>query len=519
MLRAPYSGDTAAYLRLSREDGDKLESDSIANQRKLIELFVAERPELSIGRFYIDDDYTGTNFNRPGFRDMLSDIQSGTIKCVIVKDLSRFGRDYIDTGNYLERVFPQHGVRFIAINDNIDSARSQYDMLLPIKNIFNEQYSRDISRKVKSSFKAKQQSGEFVGAFAGYGYVKSPRDRHKLEIDPPAAAVVQRVFDLFESGVGKIKIAKVFNEEGLPCPSEYKRLVGLGYHNGQRLEETAYWTYSTIDRILKNEMYIGNMVQSRYGRDRMHGKAHKLDKDDWVIVENTHEAIIDRAQWERVQLLLKKRGRSIDFEQNLSPFAGFLKCGDCGRAMAKTKTASGVYYSCGSYKRYGPSVCSKRSIRHNTLEQIVLYDINKAIEQVKNLSELAESSESRAFKADRSSDAEKLRLQLRRIQRLKQSAYEDHKEDLISKADFLSYRADYELKEVRLQAQLEQLDNAENCPLDDNPWLTELLEHGMLTSLDRATLSEILDKILIFEGGGIEISYRFAKPQELSGKS
>lgn len=505
------NGKAAAYLRLSREDGDKPESDSIVNQRRLIDIYASDKPDIPPLEYYIDDDYTGTNFNRPGFQQMISDIESGKISCVIVKDLSRFGRDYIDTGNYLERVFPQHGVRFIAINDSIDSKKSQYDMLLPIKNIFNEQYSRDISRKVKSSFKAKQRNGEFVGAFAGYGYIKSERDKHKLVIDPSAAAVVRRVFDLFEQGVGKIKIAKIFNEEGIPCPSEYKRLMGMNYHNGQRLQATSYWTYATVDRILKNEMYIGNMVQSRYGREKMHGKARKLDKDDWVIVNGTHDAIVDKKQWERVQLLLTKRGRTIDFEHNVSPFAGFLKCGDCGRAMAKTKTAGGVHYACGSYKRYGASVCSKHSVRHDVLEAIVLEDINRIIKQVANLAEIAKSCDNRSFKSSEQPDSERIKLKLERVLKLKQGAYEDYKDGLISREDYLRYKQDYEMQEQSIRTQMEQLERLTPAtdPLD-TPWLRHLLEMGTLSSLDRQTVAEVLERILVFEDGRIEITYRFS---------
>ena len=501
-----------AYLRLSREDGDKPESDSIVNQRKIVDLFVADKPGLAIEEYYIDDDYTGTNFNRPGFQKMLADIQRGEIECVIVKDLSRFGRDYIDTGNYLERVFPQYGIRFIAINDNIDSAKSQYDMLLPIKNIFNEQYSRDISRKVKSAFKAKQENGEFIGAFAGYGYLKSEHDRHKLAIDAVAAVVVQRIFDLFEQGSGKIRIAKLLNEEGIPCPSEYKRLIGMRYCNGQRLGTTSYWTYPTIDRILKNEMYIGNMVQSRYGRSQMHGKAHKLEKDDWVVVEGTHEGIIDKTQWERVQRLLNRRSRNIEFESKVSHFAGFLKCGDCGRAMSKTKSSGGIYYSCGSYKRYGTSVCSKHSISHDALEKIVLEDINRIIEQVSDLAEIAKNCNARQIKATEQPDAERIKLRLERVLRLKQGAYEDYKEAIISKSDFIRYKQDYETQEQGIRTQLEQIEQSsiEKNPLE-NQWIQQLLHLGKLKQLDRLTIAEVLEKILIFEDGKIEITYRFSE--------
>lgn len=254
---------TALYCRLSREDGDRMESDSIGNQRKLLEEYIENHPELTVAECYADDGYTGTNFQRPAFQRMLRDMESGCIRCVLVKDLSRFGRDYIETGRYLERWLPEHGVRFIAVTDNIDSARGAYDMMMPLKNLFNTQYARDISQKVKSALRAKQQRGEFIGAFASYGYCKDPRNRNRLVIDPPAAEVVRRIFALFENGTGKLRIARQLNEEGIPCPSEYKRLTGEKYRNNHRLAATTYWTYATIHRILQTRCTSG--IWSRGG--------------------------------------------------------------------------------------------------------------------------------------------------------------------------------------------------------------------------------------------------------------
>ena len=302
---------TALYCRLSREDGDRMESDSIGNQRKLLEEYIENHPDLTATECYADDGYTGTNFQRPAFQRMLRDVESGRIRCVLVKDLSRFGRDYIETGRYLERWLPEHGVRFIAVTDNIDSARGAYDMMMPLKNLFNTQYARDISQKVKSSLRAKQQRGEFIGAFASYGYCKDPQNHNRLVIDPPAAEVVRRIFTLFENGTGKLRIARQLNEEGIPCPSEYKRLTGEKYRNNHRLAATTYWTYATIHRILQNEMYIGNMEQGRDDRLQMHGKARRKERSLWTVVPGTHQPIIEQDQWRRVQTLLNAKGAGL----------------------------------------------------------------------------------------------------------------------------------------------------------------------------------------------------------------
>ena len=499
----------ALYARLSREDGDKAESDSIANQKKLLENFVADTSEIQYVDLYVDDGYTGTNFDRPDFKRMISDIEVGRINCVIVKDLSRFGRDYIDVGRYLERWFPAHGVRFIAISDSIDSLKGAYDMLLPVKNIFNEQYARDISQKVRSSFIVKQKRGEFVGAFASYGYRKDPTNHNKLVVDPIAADVVKRIFTMFESGNGKIKIAKTLNAEGIPCPSEYKKLNGERYTNGQKLNDTTYWTYSTIHRILQNQMYAGNMEQGRAPRQSMHGKAKKADPSQWITVEGTHEAIISKEQWDRVQSLLKRDTRNLNFNENISPFAGFLRCGDCGRAMSKTNHPGGVYYCCGSYKRYGPTVCSRHGISHRELEQVVLDDLNTIIAAAGDLKTLADEVTPQKKTRDLQAERNRLNLGIERLYRLKKSAYEDYKDGVITKDDYRRFSDDYQSQTEQLQSQLEHLEEIED-PTVEKPWIDALLAHGQLTELDRATIAETIKEIRIFEEKQIEITYTFS---------
>ena len=422
------------------------------------------------------------------------------------EDLSRFGRDYIETGRYLERWLPEHGVRFIAVTDNIDSVRGAYDMMMPLKNLFNTQYARDISQKVKSSLHAKQQRGEFIGAFASYGYCKDPQDHNRLVIDLPAAEVVRRIFTLFENGMGKIRIAKQLNEEGIPCPSEYKRLTGEKYRNNHRLESTTYWTYATIHRILQNEMYIGNMEQGRDDRLQMHGKAKRKDRSQWTVVSDTHQPIIEKDQWQRVQALLNAYARTPNFQQNVSPFAGFLKCGDCGRAMVKTTWGGKTFYTCGSYKRYGASVCSKHYIAHDVVAKVVLDDLNRLMAAVENLRQLAQQGAAQRLSSN-GDPPQKLEAALQRIQRRRQSAYEDYQDALISKEDFLRYRADYDAQEQALQAQLDKLrGTAQDDPLC-LPWVKELLASGQLAELDCPTVAAAIREIRIYEGNRMEIDY------------
>ena len=500
----------ALYTRLSREDGDKPESDSIANQRALLERFASRQPDLQVVGQYSDDGFTGTNFRRPDFQRMIADIEDGKVNCVMVKDLSRFGRDYISTGHYLERWFPQHRVRFLAVNDHIDSEKGPYDMLLPFKNVFNEQYARDISHKVRSAVQAKQRQGRFIGAFASYGYRKDPEDHNQLLVDPCAAAVVRRVFDLYEQGNGKLRIARLLNAEGTPCPSEYKKLNGERYHNGRKLDKTAYWTYATVHRMLNNQMYIGNMEQGRAPRQTMHGRAVRLDRSQWTVVEETHEPIISRQQWDRVQALLARDTRAPSFEQNISPFAGFLRCGDCGRAMSKTSHPGGVCYCCGSYKRYGPGACTRHGILQRELEQIVLGDLNKIIGAAGDLKSLAEEAAPEKRLRDLRAERERVQGSLDRIYRLKKSAYEDYRTGLLAKTDYLRYREDYTRQEEALSDQLAQLEQEQPENVLERPWIASLLRHGKLTGLDRTTMAEAVKEILIFEDGHIEITYLFS---------
>ena len=501
----------ASYERLSREDGDRLESDSILNQQNLIEDYCVRHSEFVIVEHYADDGYTGTNFKRPAFQRMLADIEGGKIDCVIVKDLSRFGRDYIDMGYYLERYFPSHNIRFIAINDNVDSEKGPYDMMLPLKNVFNTQYAKDISNKVRSSFEVKQNRGQFIGAFASYGYLKDPEQKGHLIPDPVASQVVRRVFEMAANGIGQIRIAKVLNEEGVPCPSEYKRLMGDKYRNSKKLETTRYWTYSTVHKMLANEMYLGSMVQRRSVRPTMHGKAVAAPREQWAIVADTHAPIISQELWDTVQAQLTKNTRTLDLNNNVGLFAGLIKCGDCGRSMVKTKWDDRIHYSCGSYRRYGAAFCSKHYIPQSDLEEIILTDLNNIIAAVDDLAQIAAQNRSHDSLEQRmEEERRRLEIAVSRIQRLKQNSYEDYRDNLLSRDEFLRYKADYDKQEQTLSNQLEALRCKQPDSLLEEPWVEQLLRLGHLTELDRATLTQTVKEILVFEDKQIEITYLFS---------
>lgn len=516
----------AAYLRLSREDGDKLESDSIDSQRSIIRQYASNNSNIKLVGEYKDDGYTGTNFNRPGFQRMIDDIENGTIDCVIVKDLSRFGRDYIDGGNYLERYFPDKNIRFIAINDGVDSFTSGYDdIYMPIKNFFNAQYPKDISRKVHCSIKAKQNNGEFIGAFASYGYVKSSKDRHKLIIDEYAASVVRRIFNMYSEGCGKIRIAKILNEEGILSPTEYKQSRGMKYTNSRLLKTTHYWTYSTIHKILKNEMYIGNMVQSKTIQ-HMHGKAKKLPREKWIVVEGTHEPIISRDLWNNVQRLLQTSTKNLNFNESVNVFAGFLKCADCGRSMSKTVwknpdgTIRNVLFNCGSYKRYGKTICSSHATNQKYIMQVLLTVMNDSIAKIKDIQSIWESTKGKSQINYKAIDAqiEMTNNELEKTKAKKIALYDDFKEDLISKEEYLSLRKKYADKEAQLIGQIALLTN-EKKPEDGkecvSPTVLKLLNYEKIREedIDRNFMATFVDEIVIHEGLKLDIKLKFFIPE------
>ena len=508
---------TACYIRLSREDGDKAESLSIANQRLQLTQYINNNKELKLYKFYIDDGYTGTNFERPAFNEMIEDMENKNIQCIVVKDLSRLGRDMPKTTSYVKEYFPSKKVRFIAINDSVDKkyydVDTSEDMMIDFKNMFNGFYPRDIAGKVRSTFRSKQGNGQFIGAFSSYGYMKSPADHNKLIIDENAAGTVRRIFQMYVSGIGQLTIAKILNDEGVPCPSEYKRLCGSNYHNSNKLDKTLYWTYSTIHKILKNEMYIGNMVQNKSFRQICKTKAVSLPKDQWIIVDNTHEAIIDKVVWDKVQNLLERGTRQLDINNNVHMFAGFLRCGDCDRAMVKIRRRGVQHFNCGTYNRYGRKFCSMHAITESDLEKIVLSDLNLIIRSIKNISQLIEQEKKRDREAHISSfgDISTYKKEIDKITKKKERAYDDYAEDIISKDEYIKYKSMYEKEISTIQSKIDTINKLmEEDTITVNPWIERLLQYESIEHLDRETVVEMISMIYVYEDNKVKFIYNFS---------
>jgi DNA invertase Pin-like site-specific DNA recombinase len=510
--------NAARYLRLSREDGDKYESDSISNQRDLIGKFIDANQDIELVDEYVDDGYSGINFdNRPSFNRMLFDIENGKINCVIVKDLSRFGRDYIEVGRYLERYFPNNNVRFISINDNIDSLKQALDMIVPIKNIFNENYSKDISKKVTTAFQIRQERGDYIGSYAAYGYNKNPKDKHKLVIDEYPASIIKRIFSMYIEGMSKHKIANVLNDEGVLCPSAYKKSVFENYVNGRTKNDLYAWSYNTVSDILSKELYIGNMVQRYQKSNGIRTKGVKTKKDERIIVKNTHEPIIDLTTWNKAQNLINKnKGKTYDTRET-SALSGFVICGDCGKRMSKyytyfSKGKKVFYFACASYRRYGKNVCTKHTIRYDKLEEVILNDINLCIKKINDLKKLTEENKNiPVLQINSKTEIDKLKIELSKVINLNKGLYEDYKEEIISKEEYLRYKKEYSEKEKILTNKIDALLKVENNQnVMESEWVKRLLELNQINELDRDIIAELVKKVEIWEDQSIDIYYNFS---------
>lgn len=386
----------AMYLRLSRDDSDvgdatdgkgnvKAESNSIGNQRELIRAYIYEQQDIELYDIYVDDGFSGSNFDRPEFKRMMSDVEAGRVNCVIVKDLSRFGRDYIESGRYIQKVFPALGVRFIALTDHYDSFHAdagESGIVLPVKNFINDSYCRNISTKVKSQLEVKRKNGECIAPFALYGYRKAEYNKNQLVIDEYAADIVRRIFEWKMDGMAVSAIAEKLNGLGVLSPKEYKKSIGSNYKGGFSGAVKSMWSSSAVKRILSNEVYLGHLIQGK--TEKINYKLKKSvekPKEEWVKVENTHEAIISEDNFLIVQNLLKVDSRVSPVSEKSSLFAGVLFCGDCGEQMIRRvnryKDTQKIYYIC-STKNRGEGC--------NSIEEAYQSDANELAEQITLLS-------------------------------------------------------------------------------------------------------------------------------------
>ncbi len=519
----------AIYLRLSKEDDDlscssgaKSESNSISNQRKLIYDFMKSHPELELYDEYKDDGKSGSNFDRAEFQRMMKDIEAGKVNCVVVKDQSRFGRDYIDVGKYKEKIFPKLGVRFITINEGYDSlsATSSDDLAFTINSFVYDFYIRDISTKIRTNLTAKKQNGEYAGAFVAYGYVKDSNDKSKLVVDQFAADVVRDIFRWKIEGLSPQNIAVRLNELGIPSPAEYKKLSGSNYKTSFQTSSKAVWSHVSVRRILKNEIYLGVMIQGKRTTPNYKTKTVVTKAEsEWLRVEGTHEAIISVRDFELVQELLRDDTHCRAGDITVPVYAGRIYCGDCGAAaVRKTVSYAGrryVYYVCNANK-HDKTVCSRHSIREDILGQVIyqtvrhqidlLLDVDKALRQFENLS----WEKHKLKQLDASIEIQE--EVVRKNNTLRLGIYEDLRAGLLDRSEYESLKKELAERIAEATAAIEKLNKEKREILDgvskQQSWIEQFRQYENVTELTRPMVIHLIERINIFEDSNIEIVFR-----------
>ena len=520
----------AIYLRLSQEDGDisvsdKNESNSISTQRDLIQAFLRKQADILYEAEFCDDGYTGTNFDRPGFTDMMKAVREKRVDCIIVKDLSRFGRDYIESGKYIQKIFPMLGVRFIAINDGYDSADTENqsnDFVLPFKNLINDSYCRDISIKSRSNLEVKRRNGEFVGNFAVFGYMRSSDDKHKLIVDEEAAVVVRNIFNWKQEGWNAQQIANHLNKLHFPSPMEYKRKCGHNYRTSFKTKTVAQWSAVAVLRILKNPVYTGVLEQGKTTTPNYKVKTRIVkDESKWARVENAHEAIITPAQFELVQTVLGLDTCRAEGQDEIYPFSGMIYCADCQSPMIhRTATSSGKkyqYYMCSGNKRDKDS-CTTHNIKCELVEKVVLatvqahismaIDIDNAMKRVEALD--WEKREIRKIDAQISA----MELDVEKFNNIKMELYEDLKSDLITKEEYHSFKNDYDIRIQSIRQQIAGLVSQRNAVegglTSVQGWFAQFRKYENIEKLTRLTIVSLIERVEINENKDIHVKFRHA---------
>ena len=511
------------YLRLSKEDGDKVESNSIKNQRDLIYDFLSDKTDIEVVSERIDDGYSGANFARPSVQRMIEDAKNGIIDCIIVKDLSRFGRNFIEVGRYIDQLFPSLGVRVISVTENFDGGNERTaneNILMPFLNLINDAFCRDISIKVRSQLEIKRKKGDFIGSFAVYGYLKDPQNKHRLVIDSYAGEVVRDIFKWKINGQSQQGISNKLNELGILSPMEYKRSCGMDYRSGFQFNPKALWSAVAVGRILKNELYIGTLVQGKRTTPN-----HKVKKtiykpsDEWVRVENSHEPIIDKEDFQIVSGLLTKDTRIAPNQKEVYPFSGILYCEDCGQGLIRNSSCKNgkTYYSyiCGTNRT--KKGCTSHRVTENNIYSCVLLALQQHISNILRIDDMLKNIDELPYQQKEIQKYDnqiiKLEDEVERYIGLKTSLYESMKEGVLDKAEFIEMKSVYESKRqsaengiLNLKEERERV--VENYS-EETLWIEKFRAYKNIDSVDRKIVVNLIEKIIISEDKRIEIIFKY----------
>ena len=520
----------AKYIRLSSADedirmGDKAESNSVVNQRKLLDCYLESHREFSNCTIleFLDDGRSGTNLDRPGMRAMLDAARRHEIDCIIVKDFSRFARDYIESGRYLEQVFPALGIRFISVNDCYDSYDFPYGTAGNINNgllnLINEMYSRDLSQKSKAAKRLYAQRGQCISAYPVYGYLKSPEDKRTWIPDPEAAPVVQRMFNWYAEGLTSTEIAKRLNEDGIPTPAQHKRALGSKRQlwNSERTDN--FWRATTIGKILRDERYTGKLVALKTTLSEL-GNIHSakaIEKDDWVIVPGAFEAIISQEIFDQVQAKIETAWPT----RKLGPmkrrlFSRKLRCGHCGAALIRHEIAQGVYYACDGRAWNGTDDCKKIRLFETDLIQAVLASIRFQAQLAKKTEKRLDRKEKQIQTAQNRAQSAQQRIQkqIAQLETRKAEAYLSYDLGEVSQSDYKNRCKKIDAAIMEQKRQLDALEQDSGSILPDMDTVSceqinSLKPLSNLRTLNRDMVEVLIHSIQIYNGNRIEIAWNF----------
>lgn len=520
--------EAGLYVRLSNEDNGGKSTDGIDNQLELLLEFVKQFEKVKTVETYMDNGQTGTDFERPGWERMMEDAKCGRINCIIVKDLSRFARNYLEAGDYLEKIFPFLGIRFIAVNDHFDSAGEIFpskELIMEFKNLANDYYSKDISNKIMSAFRVKKEQGQFIGGKAPYGYIL---EKNHYVVDEFAADVVKRIFKMKLEGTSAYKIAGILNQEGIPSPSRYAGEQGVKkYKNCSHI----LWQQEAVSRILYNRAYVGDLVQGKYNRS-IYSRERQGKKEEaaWEVIENAHPAIIDREVFQKVQEI-REKNRKVWKDRQGGPgygnvLEGILVCGICHHAMWRNKGVRNgkarYYFFCGSAYGHSQTKCNTSSIVDYKIFDMVLKQIKLqialAVETDSLLEQMKKSDSQSAVYRMKKKEAERARDELQRYIYLKTSIYEDLKQGILTKDEYLTAKERYTRKisefETELNNKQTELDHFKQCMRGENRWLKAFLNFRDAKELTRDMAVSLLEKVEVYEDKRIHIRFRFRNEYE-----
>ncbi len=502
---------TALYCRLSRDDENEGDSNSIVNQKAILGKYASDKG-FSNPQFYVDDGYSGTNFNRPDFMRLMEDVNAGNVGTIIVKDMSRLGRDYLKVGVYTEITFPDAGVRFIAINDGVDSESNVDNDFTPFRNIINEWYAKDTSKKIRAVFKAKGMSGKHLCTIPPYGYKKDENDKQKWVVDKEAAAVVKEIFSLCMKGYGPTQIARILTERNIDPPVLHKRKNGLPTTT-MPIDFVEIWSTNGVVKILSNPAYLGHTVNFRTKKKSYKSKK-KLDlpPEEWVIFENTHEAIIDNDTYETVQRIRSAKRRPTDMGE-MSVFSGLVYCADCGKKMYLcrcTTMKQKEYFNCSTYRKKKKSFCTSHQITVEAVEKIVLADLQRVFSMAKEhekefLSMLQSNAdkESRKKLAAYAQEKENAERRVQALDRIIRNLYEDKVNGNLSDERFRKLSQEYEEEQKTLNERIRELQEilmkAKEQSDNVNRFMRLIRKYTDITELTPEIVREFVEKVIVHE--------------------